>query len=200
MSVPSRPSQPTTRDVPDDDGVTIAEYTEYREAQAAVDALSDAGLEMRGVRIVGRGMSSVEIVTGRMTKGRAAGLGAASGAWFGLFIALLIGLFVPAPAWLWLLLVGILVGALWGAVFGFAGHWATGGRRDFSSVSTLSAERYEVIVPRDRAPRARQLLGQYTPPEGARTTQPPPAQQVPSTQPPPPPPTGQPTDPAPRGQ
>ena len=37
-------------------------------------------------------------------------------------------------------------GALWGAVIGFVGHWATRGRRDFSSVRGLEAESYAVQV------------------------------------------------------
>jgi hypothetical protein len=41
------------------------------------------------------------------------------------------------------LFVGLLIGAAWGAIFGFVGHWATHGRRDFTSVSTLAAERYD---------------------------------------------------------
>lgn len=40
----------------------------------------------------------------------------------------------------------VIFGALWGAVFGFAAHWATKGRRDFSSVRGLEAERYAVQV------------------------------------------------------
>jgi hypothetical protein len=88
----------------------------------------------------------VEQVTGRMTKGRAALYGAGTGAWLGLFIALLFAIFTIGPAWWGVLLTTVLVGAVFGAVAGFVGHWATGGRRDFASVTSLQADEYEVQV------------------------------------------------------
>lgn len=53
---------------------------------------------------------------------------------------------------------GVLIGAAWGAVFGFFAHWATRGMRDFSSLSGLVAQRYDVLVDDEYAARARQLL------------------------------------------
>ncbi|GAA2392390.1 hypothetical protein GCM10010420_16160 [Streptomyces glaucosporus] len=137
---------------------TVASYSAYQDAQTAVDRLSDERFPVEHIDIVGSDLRLVEHVTGRMTKGRAAGLGAASGAWFGLFIGLLVGLFTPGPAWLGLILGGLLIGALWGAVFGFVGHAATGGHRDFSSTQTLAAARYDVIVRGGLADRARGIL------------------------------------------
>ncbi|PJE98005.1 hypothetical protein CUT44_01815 [Streptomyces carminius] len=137
---------------------TVASYSAYEEAQAAVDRLSDEKFPVEHIDIVGSDLRLVEHVTGRMTKGRAAGLGAASGAWFGLFIGLLVGLFTPGPAWLGLILGGLLIGALWGAAFGFVGHAATGGRRDFSSTRSLAAARYDVIVRGGHADQARTIL------------------------------------------
>ncbi|HZG02686.1 MAG TPA: general stress protein [Streptomyces sp.] len=137
---------------------TVASYSAYEEAQAAVDRLSDERFPVEHIDIVGSDLRLVEHVTGRMTKGRAAALGAASGAWFGLFIGLLVGLFTPGPAWFGLILGGVLIGALWGAVFGFVGHSATGGRRDFSSTQALAADHYDVVVRGGHADRARGIL------------------------------------------
>ncbi|GGP97268.1 general stress protein [Streptomyces roseolilacinus] len=137
---------------------TVASYDSYEEAQAAVDRLSDEEFPVENIDIVGSGLRLVEHVTGRLTKGMAAAGGAASGAWFGLFIGLLVGLFTPGPAWLGLLLGGVLIGAVWGAVFGYVGHAATGGRRDFSSVRSLAATRYDVIARGGQAERARAIL------------------------------------------
>jgi hypothetical protein len=53
-----------------------------------------------------------------------------------------------------LLLGGLVIGAAWGAVLGFFAHWATGGRRDFSSERGLVAGRYEVVVTDAEAERA----------------------------------------------
>ena len=124
----------------------LREYTTYEEAQRLVDQLSDAGFPVQHVRIVGHDFHSVEQVTGRLTKGRAALLGAGSGAWFGLLIGLLLSFFAVGPGVLAALLGSVLIGGVWGAAFGFAAQWATGGRRDFSSVTAMVAERYTVHV------------------------------------------------------
>ncbi|GAB2590629.1 hypothetical protein GCM10027168_24690 [Streptomyces capparidis] len=137
---------------------TVAGYDTYEEAQAAVDRLADDRYPVEHLDIVGSDLRLVEHVTGRMTVRRATAAGAASGAWFGLFIGLLVGLFTSGATWIGLILGGVLIGAVWGAVFGFVGHAATGGRRDFSSVRSLAATRYDVIARGGHAEEARQAL------------------------------------------
>lgn len=137
---------------------TVSSYPTYEGAQEAVDRLSDQGFPVEHLDIVGSDLRLVERVTGRLTRGKAAGAGAASGAWFGLFIGVLVGLFTAGPAWLGLVVGGVLIGALWGAVFGFAGHAATGGRRDFSSTKTLMAFRYDILARGGHADEARTVL------------------------------------------
>ncbi|WP_231984615.1 general stress protein [Mycobacterium sp. 852014-52144_SCH5372336] len=125
----------------------IATFDNYPDAQRLVDRMSDGGFPVEHVRIIGDDLRTVERVTGRMTKGRAAFAGAASGAWFGLFIGLLFAIFTVGPVWIVTMLIALAIGAFWGAVFGFVAHVATRGERDFSSVETLEARRYEVCVP-----------------------------------------------------
>jgi hypothetical protein len=137
---------------------TVASYSSYEEAQRAVDRLSDEHFPVENLEIVGSGLRLVERVTGRLTKARAAAAGAASGAWLGLFIGLLVGLFTTGPAWLGLILGGLLIGAGWGAIFGFAGHAATRGRRDYSSAQNLTATRYDIIARGGTAIQARSIL------------------------------------------
>lgn len=132
----------------------LAEYATYPEAQRLVDQLSDAKFPVEHVRIVGVGVTTVEQVTGRMTKGRAALAGAASGGWFGLLIGLLFGIFTIGPAWFSVLLTALLIGAFWGALFGFVAHWTTRGRRDFSSAHGLQAQLYSVRVDAEYAAEA----------------------------------------------
>ncbi len=132
----------------------LASFSDYLEAQRLVDRMSDDGFPVESVRIIGDGVRTVEQVTGRMTRGRAAVAGAAGGAWFGVFIGLLFGLFTTGGTWVWLVLVSMVIGAFWGAVFGFVAHWSTRGQRDFSSVMTLQAQRYEVHVDQARAAQA----------------------------------------------
>jgi hypothetical protein len=55
--------------------VTLREFGSYEEAQQLVDRLSDVGFRIEQVRIVGTGLRSIEQVTGRLTKGRAAVFG-----------------------------------------------------------------------------------------------------------------------------
>jgi hypothetical protein len=132
----------------------LASFADYHDAQRLIDRMSDDGFPVESVRIVGEGVRTVEQVTGRMTRGRAALAGAASGAWFGVLIGLLFGLFTAGAAWIWLLLISLFIGAFWGAVFGFVAHWSTRGQRDFSSVMTLQAQRYEVHVDKAAAAQA----------------------------------------------
>jgi hypothetical protein len=95
--------------------------------------------------IIGTNLRLVEKVTGRLTISRAALAGAASGAWFGLFIGFLFTLF-SSSAWWAVLISAIIIGAIWGGVFGAIAHGLTGGRRDFTSTSTLQAGEYAVVV------------------------------------------------------
>jgi hypothetical protein len=138
----------------------VASYSDYEAAQAAVDRLSDDGFPVESLDIIGSDLRLVERVTGRLTKGRAAAAGAASGAWFGLLVGVLVGLFTTGPAWIGLIVGGIVIGALWGAVFGFAGHAATGGRRDFASTRMLVATRYDIVARGGQAEAARTHLEQ----------------------------------------
>ncbi|WP_020522068.1 general stress protein [Catelliglobosispora koreensis] len=137
--------------------VTVASYPDYEAAQRAVDFLSDNKFPVEHTAIVGTGLSLVENVLGRMTTGKAALAGLASGAWFGLFIGLLLSIFTPRH-WLAPILTGLLIGAVWGAIFGAIAHAATRGRRDFTSRSSLQATEYAVSVETGHAEQARQLL------------------------------------------
>ncbi len=139
----------------------VAAYDSYEEAQRAVDRLSDRGFPVAKVAIVGEGLKYVEQVTGRLTIGRAAGLGAAQGALIGGLFGALLALFFtydPNPAVPLLILYGVVAGAILGAILGALLHAATGGERDFSSVSGMRSDRYEILVDEDVADRAETIL------------------------------------------
>src|SRR6266705_3098797 len=120
---------------------TVARFDDYGSAQRAVDRLSDDGFPVEHLDIIGSDLRLVERITGRLTKARAAAAGAASGAWFGL----LLSIFTTGPWW-GLLVVGAVIGAVWGTLFGFLGHAATHGARDFASARTLAAMRYDLVA------------------------------------------------------
>ncbi len=139
-------------------GQVVASYPTYEQAQRAVDHLSDSGFPVEQAAIVGRDLRLVEQVVGRLTKTRATLMGAGSGAWFGLFVGLLVTLFVVGPEWIAVTITAAVIGAVWGAIFGFVAHWATHGQRDFASTSAVVADRYDVTVTEAHSQRATQLL------------------------------------------
>jgi hypothetical protein len=137
---------------------TIGSYPTYTLAQRAVDYLSDNRFPVQRTAIIGSDLRMVETVLGRLTRGRAAMAGAISGAWFGLFVGVLLALFGTGNSALVILLTAVVAGAVFGAVFGFIAHSATGGRRDFASRSAVVAARYEVIADAEVADEANTLL------------------------------------------
>jgi hypothetical protein len=141
--------------------VTIATYPDYAAAQRAVDYLSDNRFPVERTAIVGTNLTLVENVLGRMTTGRAALAGAATGAWFGLFIGLLFGIFAVGN-WIGVVVTAVLIGAAWGAIFGAIAHAMRGGRRDFTSASSLRASEYAVTVDQEVTEEAQQLIGRMT--------------------------------------
>ncbi|GAA4681022.1 YflT domain-containing protein [Frondihabitans cladoniiphilus] len=138
----------------------VATYTKYEDAQRAVDKLSDDGFPVENVSIVGHDIRTVENVSGRLTNGKAALRGVSGGAWFGLLIGILFSFFVPGVNAIGIIILAIVLGGVWGALFGFIGHAATRGQRDFSSVKTMEAGRYEVLVRGEFAARASQMLSE----------------------------------------
>jgi hypothetical protein len=146
---------------------TVATYAGYRQAERAVDHLSDMGFPVERVTIVGHGLNMVERVTGRLTRGRAVINGAVAGAFVGFMIGWLWAVFTwfdPVVARGWLMFDGLWFGALAGALAGLVGHVLQGGRRDFSSVSTMRADHYDVVVDGEVADEAGRLLGSLAEP------------------------------------
>jgi hypothetical protein len=141
--------------------LTIAAYRDYAAAEQAVDYLSDSKFPVEHVAIVGRGLSFYETVTGRMTYARAALFGAMQGALVGVMIGWLFAVFdwfSPVVASGWLIVDGLWFGALVGALLGLLAHALTFGRRDFSSITGMRADRYELQVDADLAAEAQRLL------------------------------------------
>src|ERR687890_2559615 len=108
-------------------GVQVGSYDRYEQAQAAVDFLSDEKFPVENVTIIGSDLRQIEQVTGRLTTGRAIAAGAAGGAWWGLFVGLLLGIFsTDGAGWVGSVLTGLLVGLMFGAIFGSIGKSAMG--------------------------------------------------------------------------
>jgi hypothetical protein len=138
---------------------SLAVLDDYADAQKLVDHLSDQEFPVENIMIVGTDLKQVERVTGRLTTGKIALAGIASGAWLGLFVGLILSLFGDDSV-LVTVLATILMGMLFGLVWSLIGYAATRGRRDFSAVSAVVATRYEVLVEHKHLARAQELLAQ----------------------------------------
>ncbi|HET7172898.1 MAG TPA: general stress protein [Nocardioidaceae bacterium] len=137
---------------------SLGTYTDYAEAQRVVDFLSDQHFPVENCMIVGTELKQLERITGRLNYGRAALGGAASGAWFGLFIGLLFGIFARSGGWLLVVISAVLLGIGFGCVWGLIGYAMTGGRRDFTSVTQVNPSTYEVLVEHKLLAQAQELL------------------------------------------
>ena len=132
----------------------IAWFASYPEAEAAVDALADEQFPVERLAIVAEGLRYIEDVTGRRGYSQAAFEGVVTGAVVGALLGFFFGLFdwvEPVVTGLALALYGALIGAIAGAALGALTHWLSAGRRDFSSVAGIQAERYVVICDAERA-------------------------------------------------
>lgn len=149
---PSRPNLPALPD-----GWPIGSYRTYAEAQRAVDHLADSDFPVADVTIVGVEPMLVERIAARLTWGRVLSRGALSGAWFGLFVGLLLSLLYPA-AGLTPILLGLAAGMGFAMVFAAVGYGSTRGKRDFISSSQLVAQRYDVLCLPRNAEKGRHML------------------------------------------
>jgi hypothetical protein len=138
-------------------GEAIATYETYLEAQQAVDVLARADFPVNRLSIVGSDLKSVERVTGKLSWGRVAIAGAASGAWLGLFFGLLLIIFSPATS-LAFIIAALLIGAGFGMLFGLVSYAINRRRRDYTSMTQVMATSYSVLVESDLVHRARNLL------------------------------------------
>jgi hypothetical protein len=143
-------------------GETVAVFESYPEAQHAVETLAKADFPVAKLSIVGSDLKTVESVTGRLSWGRVAIGGAASGAWFGIFFGILLFIFQPTIA-IGVLLAALLIGAGFGMLFGLVSYAITRRRRDYTSVMQVLATSYSIIVETELVNRARNILGSGQP-------------------------------------
>ncbi len=99
----------------------------------------------------------VESITGRHGYAQAAAQGLFSGALIGTAFGFLLGLLSwadPISAFA-MAAYGIVLGAVLGVVVSLITHWASSGRRNFSSVASIQAGRYVLLCDPEFAARAR---------------------------------------------
>lgn len=140
-------------------GDVLGSYGTYLEAQAVVDRLAKADFEVKQLSIVGNDLKTVERVTGKLTYGRAAIAGAASGAWFGLFFGLLLFIFSPTPEF-GFVAAAAMIGAGFGTLFGVVTYAINRRRRDFTSTHQVLASNYQIIIDPSLTAKAQDVLSQ----------------------------------------
>ncbi|RGE23822.1 hypothetical protein D1J51_02060 [Leucobacter sp. wl10] len=140
-------------------GEIVSTYDRYEHAKHAVDVLARASFPVQQISIVGNDVRSVERVTGRLTYGRVALMGALSGAYLGLFLGLLLFIFQPDnAAILGVFVSAVVIGAGFGMLFGVLSYAMNRNRRDFSSVMQMVATRYDLVTEPELVQQARQIL------------------------------------------
>lgn len=137
---------------------TLGSFDDYETAQRVVDQLSDREFPVQHLLIVGTDLKQVERVTGRLTTGRVAMAGAASGAWFGLLIGVILGTFAESGHFWQSVLGGLGFGLVFGVLWALLAYALTQGKRDFSSVRKVVATKYEVLVEHKHLAKATELL------------------------------------------
>ncbi|WP_051681803.1 general stress protein [Cellulomonas sp. HZM] len=181
----NRPRVPRTPTLPQGDAV--ATYGTYSEATKAVEVLATHEFPVQLVTIVGTDLRMVERVTGRLSYPRVASGGFVMGAWFGLFVGLILTWFTTedrgTP-----IVPAMIIGGAFGLLLSVLTYAFTRGRRDFTSASQIVASSYTLLCDASKAHQARNLLMQHgglgsTWPPPAVPTQQVPTQQVPSTRP-----------------
>ncbi|MBS1697942.1 MAG: hypothetical protein JST25_06025 [Actinobacteria bacterium] len=139
-------------------GETVASVTEYEAAQKLVSRLIAGDIPARTIAIVGKGVQTVERVTGRLGYANAARSGAVNGVLIGLFLSAIFVLgnpAVPMQAFIGILFVGVAIGMILSLIT----YSIVRRRRDYASVMQLKADHYEVTVLAASVGKARQVLG-----------------------------------------
>lgn len=164
-------------------GEVLATFETYNEAQQAVEKLAVSDFPVKQLSIVGNDLKSVERVTGKLTYGKVALAGAASGAWMGIFFGVLFFIFSPTGSSLPFVAAALLIGAGFGMFFSLVSYALNRRRRDFTSTMQVIASNYQIIVEPSLVNRARNLLAGIAD-GGAHAAAPHPAEATRPTEPP----------------
>lgn len=145
----------------DDHYITLAKTDNYKTAESIVDYLSDRRFSVKDTAILAEGLRFNENITGRLNFGKALLRGATKGAILGLSIGLLLSIFSLGSAVssiFYIVLWGVIYGAFVGAVLDAISYLMSGGKRDFTSLSSMSASSYRITVDSSKASEAVRLL------------------------------------------
>ncbi|WP_434175672.1 general stress protein [Brachybacterium conglomeratum] len=137
---------------------SLGVYSTYQEVQSVVDTLADHEFPVQSTLIVGTDLKLMERFTGRRTWPKVIGQGILSGLWMGLFLGLLFMLITPGD--LMIVLSSVLMGIVFFTVWSVIGYAMTGGKRDFTSMTSTIPMQYELLVEHKHADQARRILAE----------------------------------------
>lgn len=137
---------------------SLGVYNTYQEVQSVVDTLADKQFPVQSTLIVGTDLKLMERVTGRRTWPKVISQGALSGLWMGLFLGLL--LLLLSPGSIAIVLTSVLLGIVFFTVSSVIGYAMSGGRRDFTSMTSTIPMQYELLVEHKHAAQAQRILAE----------------------------------------
>lgn len=138
---------------------SVATYSRYEDAQAAVDYLADNEFPVENLMIVGTNLRLMERVLGRRTWGTVVAQGAISGLGTGMLVGVMMALFLgEAGTFTAMLLMGLFLGVVLGILTAVAGYALSQGKRDFNSMRQTVATTHEVLCEHKVAQQARDKL------------------------------------------
>lgn len=143
-----------TSDVDVSNRRTIATYVSYGDAQNTVDQLSDIGFPVEKTAIVAQDIRFVKEIIGRRGLMSIAFEGMLAGAGVGALVGFVLGLlslFQPVVSAFVGAFWGLMLGGAAGLVLGLIGDAVSFGRRDFASLGTFHAGRFDVVADPDVA-------------------------------------------------
>ena len=139
----------------------LGTFNSYRDAQKAVDYLSDQQFPVQNLAIVGTDLRQVERVTGRRDWTTVINQGLANGLSMGLIFGVMALIFYPPQSNVYLITaVAVAAAVVISVVIGVIAYALTRGRRDFTSISQVIATHYELLCEHKVTTKARELLAQ----------------------------------------
>ncbi|WP_067605810.1 general stress protein [Enteractinococcus helveticum] len=140
-------------------GQLIGNYRSYEAALSAVDRVVEAGVDPRFLSIVGRDLRSVYRLRHRPSYAAVAGRAALQGAFFGVFIGLLISMMSGGQDLAMTIGSTVVMGAVIWVLFGVIGEMMRRRQLKYAMIPTMTAVSYDLVVDNSVADQVSSVLG-----------------------------------------
>lgn len=140
-------------------GQLIGNYRSYEAALSAVDRAVDAGVDPRFLSIVGRDLRSVYRLRHRPSYAAVAGRAALQGAFFGIFIGLLISMMSGGQDLVMTLGSTVVMGAVIWVLFGVIGEMLRRRQLKYAMIPTMTAVSFDLVADNAVADQVTSALG-----------------------------------------